>query len=538
MRFTLSTFALVLAACGTRTPDTGAARDSMSAEGLLAHTKRLASDEFEGRGPGTPGEDKTVKYLEDQFRSLGLEPGNPDGTYIQNVPLVGIRSDVTGSIRAGAKTVALNPLKDFVGVSERVEESNTVQDSEIVFVGYGVQAPEYQWDDFKGLDVKGKTLLMLINDPPVPGLFRDKAMTYYGRWTYKYEIAAAKGAAAAIIIHETEAAAYPFEVVIGSWGQENFDLDPQASQPLAMQGWVSLDKAKELLTACGKDFATVKKEAASRGFRPVPLGAKVNLRVKNTIRKVKSRNVLGKVSGSQSKDEYVIYTAHWDHLGRNEKLQGDQIFNGALDNASGTATLLELAKAFAKLDPKPTRSVLFLAVTAEEKGLLGAKYYAENPLYPLTKTLANINFDGINQWGRTKDIVVIGRGNSTLDNVLAEAAKAQDRVLMDDPESEKGYYYRSDHFEFAKQGVPALYTNSGEQYIGKPEGYAKTKRSEYTAKDYHKVTDEVKADWDLSGAVEDLRLFFEVGYRVAQDPKWPEWSAGTEFKAKRDSMLK
>lgn len=540
MRRTALTFAiLLLAACSAPAPNTKEAKAAMSADGLLAHTKTLASDEFEGRGPGTPGEEKTVKYLEGQFRALGLAPGNPDGSYVQNVPLAGIRSATKGSIRVGAKTVSLTHLQDFVGVSERLDETIAVKDSEMVFVGYGVVAPEYQWDDYKGLDVKGKTLVMLINDPPVPGLFKDKAMTYYGRWTYKYEIGVAKGADAVIIIHETEAAAYPFEVVIGSWGQENFDLDPQVTPPLKLQGWVSLDKGKELLKAAGQDFDVLKKQAASRDFKPVPLGAKASFEVKNQVRKVQSRNVLAKLEGSDPKlkDEYLIYTAHWDHLGRNADLKGDQIFNGAIDNASGTATLLELAKGFSKLTTRPKRSILFLSVTAEEKGLLGARYYAEHPLYPLAKTAANINFDGINQWGRTKDIVVIGRGNTTLDEVLAEAAKEQDRVLIGDPESEKGYYYRSDHFEFAKQGVPALYTDSGDQYIGKPEGYAKTKRDEYTTKDYHKVTDEVKADWDLAGAVEDLHLFFEVGFRVAQAEKIPEWKPGTEFKARREAML-
>jgi Zn-dependent M28 family amino/carboxypeptidase len=523
--------ALFLAAC-VPTPDTKAAKESMSEKGLLDHTKKLASDEFEGRGPGTPGEDKTVAYLEEQFKGLGLEPGNPDGTYVQKVPLVGIRSEVSGSIATPRGKVALNQLKDFVGVSERFEEKSQVRDSEVVFVGYGVQAPEYQWDDFKGLDVRGKTLLVLINDPPVPGLFKDKAMTYYGRWTYKYEKAAEMGAAAAIIIHETREAAYPFEVVIGSWGQENFDIHPQAKTPVVVQSWVHLDKAKELLKACGHDFDNLKKRAASRDFKPVPLGAKINLDVRNTLRRVQSRNVVAKLAGSDPahKDEYLVYTAHWDHLGRNDKLQGDQIFNGALDNASGTATLLELAKAFSKLSPRPRRSVLFLSVTAEEKGLLGARYYASNPLYPLDKTVANINFDGINQWGRTSDIVVIGRGMSTLDDVLLSVATEQKRELIDDPESEKGYYYRSDHFEFAKKGVPALYTDNGDKYIGKPEGYSKAKRDEYTMRDYHKVTDEVKPDWDLAGALEDLHLFFDVGYRVLQADQRPEWKPGVEFK--------
>jgi Zn-dependent M28 family amino/carboxypeptidase len=531
--------ALLMAACSGPAPNIEQAKASMTAAGLLRHITALSSDEFEGRGPGTPGEQRTVTYLEEQFRALRLAPGNPDGTFVQNVPLAGIRSTAEGSFRAGARRIALNSLKDFVGVSERLEDSISVRNSDVVFVGYGVVAPEYQWDDYKGLDVKGKTLVMLINDPPVPGLFKDKAMTYYGRWTYKYEIGVAKGADAVIIIHETEAAAYPFEVVIGSWGQENFDLDPQVTPPLKLQGWVSLDKGKELLESAGKDFEVLKKQAASRDFKPVPLGATATFEIKNKVRKVRSRNVLAKLEGSDPavKDQYLIYTAHWDHLGRNEGLEGDQIYNGAIDNASGTATLLELASAFSKLSVKLRRSILFLSVTAEEKGLLGARYYAEHPLYPLAKTVANINFDGINQWGRTSDIVVIGRGNSTLDDVLAEAARAQNRVLVDDPESQKGYYYRSDHFEFAKQGVPALYTHSGDQYIGKPPGFAKTKRDEYTNNAYHKVTDDVKPDWDLSGAVEDLALFFDVGFRVAQAATIPEWKPGTEFKARRESML-
>lgn len=520
-------------ACGS---GANSARDAISPIPLLKHTRMLASDEFEGRGPGTPGEDKTVAYLIEQYRRIGLEPGNPDGTFIQQVPLIGIRSQVTGSLQAGPKKIALTPLQDFVGVSRPQQETNAVKDSGIVFVGYGVVAPEYNWDDYKGVDVKGKTLLMLINDPPAEDqqLFKGKAMTYYGRWTYKYEIASEKGAAAAIIIHETGPAGYPFEVVTGSWGQENFDLArPDRNQGrVPVESWVSLDKAKELLTAAGHDFDALKKQAATREFKPVPLTAKASFQAKNSIREVRSRNVIGKLMGSDPKlrDEYVIYTAHWDHLGKDDKREGDQIFNGALDNASGTAALLELAQAFANVAPRPKRSLLFLSVTAEEKGLLGARYYAENPLYPLPVTVANINMDGVNQWGKTRDVVVVGTGQSTLEDTLAEAAREQDRILIDDPEPEKGFYYRSDHFEFAKKGVPALYTNAGEQYIGKPPGYARQKRDEYTTKDYHKPSDEVKPDWDLSGAAEDLKLLFEVGYRVAQSDQQPQWKPGSEFR--------
>lgn len=533
-------------------PEIRPAVESMQSADLLAHIKVLASDEYEGRAPGTPGEEKTVTYLTEQFKKLGLKPGNPDGTYIQKVPLAGFTSQPTATLTAGDKKMELTSLKDYVAVSRRYTPEVKVENSDIVFVGYGVVAPEYGWDDYKGVDVKGKTIVMLINDPAVPDpadqtkldekMFRGRAMTYYGRWTYKYEIATQKGAAAAIIVHETGPAGYPFEVVSGSWGRENFDIraaDKNMSR-VAVESWINLDKAKELFAASGKNFDELKKAALSRDFKPVPLSAKATFTVKNTLREVDSRNVIAKLEGSDPKlkDEYVIYSAHWDHLGRDEKLPGDQIFNGALDNASGTAGLLELARAFTKPATPPKRSVLFLAVTAEEKGLLGAKYYATNPLYPLARTLANINMDGINQWGRTKDIVIVGLGNSTLDDLLTETARLQGRTIKPDPEPEKGFFYRSDHFEFAKQGVPALYTDTGEAYIGKAEGYSRQKRDEYTEKDYHKVSDEVKPDWDLTGAIEDLQLLFVVGHEIAQGNEWPEWKPGTEFKAKREAMLK
>ena len=367
-------------------------------------------------------------------------------------------------------------------------------------------------------------------------------MTYYGRWTYKYEIAAQKGAAAAVIIHETGPAGYPYEVVSGSWSRENFDIQkPDKNMGrAAVESWITTERAKELFTASGQDFDALKKAALSKDFKPVALKAKANMTVKNTLREINSINVIGKLEGADPalKNEYVIYTAHWDHLGRDPKLTGDQIFNGALDNASGTATLLEIAEAFTKLTTPPKRSILFLAVTAEEKGLLGAKYYAENPLYPLNKTLANINKDGVNQWGRTTDITMVGDDNSTLIDLLREAATEQHRVVNPDPESEKGFYYRSDHFEFAKQGVPALYTDSGINYEGKDASFSQQKRDEYTDKDYHKVSDEIKPDWDLTGAVDDAQLLMMIGYRVAQGDKYPEWKAGSEFKAKRDEMMK
>ncbi|HZI60121.1 MAG TPA: M28 family peptidase [Pyrinomonadaceae bacterium] len=526
--------------------------DSITANDIMQHTKVLATDEYEGRGPGTKGEELTVKYLIDQYQRIGLKPGNPDGTYVQKVPLVGFTGAPTASFTVGSKQINLTFPQDYVAVSRRFVPESKVENSDMVFVGYGVVAPEYGWDDYKGLDVRGKTIVMLINDPQVPDaadakklddkMFKGKAMTYYGRWTYKYEIAAQKGAAAAVIIHETEPAGYPYEVVSGSWSRENFDIQkPDRNMGrAAVESWITTDRAKELFTASGQDFDALKKAALSKDFKPVALNAKANMTVKNTLREINSNNVIGKLEGSDPtlKNEYVVYTAHWDHLGRDPKLTGDQIFNGALDNASGTAALIEIAEAFTKLATPPKRSILFLAVTAEEKGLLGAKYYAENPLYPLNKTLANINMDGVNQWGRTTDITMVGDDNSTLIDLLREAATVQRRAVNPDPESEKGFYYRSDHFEFAKQGVPALYTDSGISYEGKDSTFSKQKRDEYTTKDYHKVSDEIKPDWDLTGAVDDAQLLTMIGYRVAQGDKYPEWKAGSEFKAKRDETMR
>ena len=525
---------------------------AITADNILQHVNRLASDAFEGRGPGTAGEDSSVAYITEQFKALGLAPGNPDGTYIQPVSMIGYTSHPDASIAVGGKPMKLRFPNDYVAVSRRNANAIRVDNSDVVFVGYGVVAPEYGWDDYKGLDVKGKTIIMLVNDPAVPSpddstkldstMFKGKAMTYYGRWTYKYEIASDKGAAAAIIVHETGPAGYPYEVVVGSWGRENFDV--KATGPtnrVAVEAWMALDKTKELFRNAGLNFDSLKKAATRKDFKPVALNAKATFHVRNQVREIQSKNVVAKLEGSDAnlKDEYVIYTAHWDHLGRDTTLKGDQIFNGALDNATGVGALLTVAKAFKALPKPPARSVLFLAVTAEEQGLLGAKWYATHPLYPLNKTLVDMNMDGVNQWGKTKDLTVVGYGNSTLDDLLGTVLASQSgRTIKPDPEPEKGFFYRSDHFEFAKQGVPALYVDAGTEYVGKDSTYGQKKRDEYTENDYHKPSDQVKPDWDLSGAVEDLQAFFQVGYRVAQTDRWPEWKQGTEFKARRDSMVK
>ena len=528
------------------------ALEAITPDGILAHIKVLASDEFEGRAPGTKGEELSVKYISDQFKQIGLKPGNPDGAYTQEVPLAGIKSEPGMSFVIGDKTVDLKYPEDFIASSARLQPEIKIDNSDVVFVGYGVVAPEYGWDDYKGVDVRGKTLLMLIGDPPIPDpkdpskldekMFKGKAMTYYGRWTYKYEIAAQKGAAAAVIIHQTESAGYPYSVVRTSWGKENYEIDSpnKNADAVEVRSWITLDAAKKLLAACGQDFDALKKSAITKEFRPAVLDAKANIDIKQQLRSFKSHNVIGKLEGSDPKlgDEYIIYTAHWDHLGRNHNLQGDQIYNGAIDNASGVASLIQLAAAFEKLNPPPKRSVLFIATTAEEAGLLGAKFYALHPLYPLEKTLADINIDTINPWGKTRDIEDLSNNNSTLDDLLTGAVQRNGRVMKPNSQPEKGGFYRADHFEFSKRGVPSLYTGGGKDFIGKPADFGQQKKDDYTAHHYHQVSDEVNPNWDLSGAVQDVQLLFEVGYQVANGDKFPEWKAESEFKSKRDAMLK
>jgi|KBSSwiStaDraftv2_1062776.scaffolds.fasta_scaffold81648_2 Zn-dependent M28 family amino/carboxypeptidase len=521
-------------------------------DAVLAHIKVLSSDEYEGRGPGTKGEELTVTYLTDQFKKLGLKPGNSDGTYIQKVPLVGITpTPAPLTLKKGSQTKQLKWRDDVVAWTKHVADSADLTDSEMVFVGYGVVAPEFNWDDYKGVDVKGKTLVMLVNDPPVADesnaaeldakTFGGKAMTYYGRWTYKYEIGAQKGAAAVLIIHETAPAGYPFDVVQQKV-TEQFDLvtpDKNMSR-VAIEGWISNEQGRSLLNMAGEDYDALKKQAATREFKPVSLGINASMTIKNKLRTIDSKNVVGKLEGRDPalKNEYVVYTAHWDHLGIGPAVNGDRIYNGAQDNASGTAGLLEIARAFTKLPAPPKRSILFLSVTAEEQGLLGSQYYSVTPIYPLAKTAANINMDGLNVFGRTKDLTVIGLGASDLDEYVKDAAGEEGRIIRPDPEPEKGFYYRSDHFNFAKQGVPALDPDSGIDFVGKPPDYGQKVRDNYTEHDYHQPSDIVRPDWDLSGAREDLKVFFAVGYRVAEADKMPEWKAGNEFKAKREAMLK
>lgn len=547
-RILLLAAALGCAPSAEKTPATVAvpaeAVSAIDTATLMQHVRVLAHDSLLGRLPGSAGEDKTVAYLESQFKALGLTPGNPDGTYIQTVPLVGISVQGTPALTfaKGASRATLQWRDDYVAWTKHVAESAALDNSELVFVGYGTEAPEFSWDDYKGMDVAGKTLVMLVNDPPLTDTtqFGGPRMTYYGRWTYKYEQGMKHKAAGVLLVHETEAAGYPFSVVQGN-AAERFDLvTPDKNMSRSdVEGWISLDRARALFTMAGLDFDSLKTSATTREFQPVPLGVTASVTLRNTLRTIDSRNVIAKLEGSDPalKDEYVVYTAHWDHFGIGDKVKGDSIYNGALDNATGTAGLLAMAKAYKAMPAAPKRSILFLAVTAEEQGLLGAQYYAVTPLYPLAKTLANINMDGLNTWGLTSDLVVIGLGASELDDYAGTAAAEQGRVLKPDAEPEKGFYYRSDHFNFAKQGVPAFYAEAGTDYIGKAPDFGKLKRDEYTNNDYHSPQDEIKPGWDLSGGAQDLQLLLTVGYRVAQADRYPEWRPGNEFKATRDRML-
>lgn len=539
--------------CARRSTSPDAALNSFSADRMLAHIRTLSSDEFEGRGPGSKGEELTIRYVQDQFREAGLEPGNPDGTYLQNVRLVGITADPQMKLTFAGHGRSLAPKfqNDFVAWTKRMVDTSAVK-ADMIFVGYGVQAPEFQWDDFKGMDVRGKVLVVLINDPPVPDpqnpgqldphTFGGKAMTYYGRWTYKFEKAAELGAAGCLIVHQTDRAGYPWEVVRNSWSAEQFDLEsPDKNMDrLALEGWISQDTANNLFRAAGLDLAKLTAAAATRDFRPVSLGVRAGIAIHNRLRTIDSHNVIARLTGSDPKlkDSYVTYTAHWDHFGIGPEVNGDRIYHGAVDNASGSAALLEIARAYKQLKTPPRRSILFLSVTAEEQGLLGSRYYAEHPLYPLARTAVDINMDGMNVHGRTRDIVMIGIGNSTLDEVVADAAREQGRTVKADPEPEQGHFYRSDHFSFSKEGVPAFDPDPGIDFIGRPEGWGLEMRRKYTAENYHKPSDKIQNDWDMSGAVQDAQLYFLVGYRLANSDMMPEWKPGTEFKAKRDATLR
>lgn len=546
--FPAALFLLLLASCNSETTvvDDTDGLSAFSADSLAKHIITLSSDEFMGRKPFTEGETKTINYLKQQFAAAGLEPGNGE-SYFQEVPMVRISTQAgpTMQVQSSTGNFNLEGFDDYVVWTDKTDSEVSLDNTELVFAGYGVVAPEYSWNDYAGLDVKGKVVLVLVNDPGFNAgdstLFKGKTMTYYGRWTYKFEEAARQGAKGCLVIHNTKAASYPFTVVQNNWNGSRLRLDNRGKKETLCDviGWVSAPAAKKLLSAAGKDTSLLA-QADKPGFKGEPLGLKLSVDIKVKSEYNKSYNVIGKITGSKYPDEVIIYSAHWDHLGIGKPDEsGDSIYNGALDNASATAGLLELARAFKSLKTKPERTIVLLSVTAEEQGLWGSAWYAQNPVYPASKTLANINMDGLNWYGKTKDIIVVGQGQNELEDYLKEEAAKVNRVIAFEAKPEAGAYYRSDHFNFAKAGIPALYTSSGIDVIGKEPGYGKKMDENYTDSNYHRPSDEYNPHrWMLDGAIDDLQLLFRVGRRLAFTDTWPAWKEGSEFRAIRENQMK
>ena len=518
--------------------------DGIDTERYSDHMATLASDEFGGRAPGTRGERLTLDYLVAEFAELGLQPGY-NGSFLQPVPMVETTNQERSALqleREEGEVESLTYPEEMIIWSRRGgTEQHGIEDSELVFVGYGVVAPEYDWDDYAGLDVEGKTVVMLVNDPGFAtgddNLFNGRAMTYYGRWTYKYEEAARQGADAAIIIHETEPASYGWDVVANSWSGAQFELGDQGDDPvMALEGWVTAEAAEHLFERAGLDFSEQKAAAAEQGFRSVSLGARATAAVRNSVREGVSYNVLATIPGSERPDEAVVYMAHWDHLGRDMSQPGSQgIYNGAIDNASGTAALLELARLHQQAGA-PERSILFLAVTLEEYGLLGSRYYVNNPVFAAADTAAAINMDALSMVGPTHDVEVVGHGSSELEDILELAVRDQDREMVAEPSPEAGFYYRSDHFNFARGGIPALYAKGGLDHREHGVEYGRAEQVDYRDNRYHQPADEFDPDWDFRGVAEDLELLYRVGRDVADSDRWPQWYEGNEFRSIRDAQ--
>ena len=519
--------------------------DAIDAGDFAEHVKQLASDEFGGRGPGTPGEQKTVEYIKAQFARIGLQPGN-GSDWFQTVPMVETTADEASASMVATVGGAAQTLKfgtDMVIGTRTGKPQVDIKDSQLVFIGYGVDAPEQKWNDYAGVDVKGKTVVMLVNDPGFHAgdtkLFDGKRMTYYGRWTYKFEEAARKGAAAALIIHDTEGASYGWDVVKNSWSGPQYDLpakdDPAPRVPA--QGWITGEAATALFKAAGQDLGKLRAAANKRGFKPVPLDATLSLGFKSTSVEKSSRNVVGLLPGSETPDEAIVYMAHWDHLGTHEGETGDNIYNGAVDNATGVAAIIEIAEAFRKAKVPPKRSILFLAVTLEESGLLGSKYYVAHPVVPLDKTVAVVNLDALAPIGKARDITVVGKGSSQLEDLLKPLLDAQKRKPVGESNTAAGYYFRSDHFNFAKAGVPALYIDSGTDLLDGGQAAGDAAGKDYTDHRYHKAGDHFDAaTWKLDGIVQDLDVVATMGTTLGNDGQWPNWYAGNPFKAARDAM--
>ncbi len=517
------------------------AYQSFDINAIKADVKTLSSDKFAGREPSTEGETLTTNMLISQFKKLGLAPGNGD-SYLQAVPMNSIVSEPVSGLKIA--DMSFDFPKNYVASSRQTREQNTLKNSELVFVGYGITAPEYQWNDYKDVDVKGKTVVILVNDPGYatqnPALFDGNTMTYYGRWTYKYEEAARQGAAGAIIIHETKPASYGWNVIESSWTGAQYHLPAkEVNEPVVdVEMWISIEKAQELMKKAGLDFETLKKQALSKEFKAVPLKLTADINVKNTITDSVSNNVVATIPGSTRPDEHVIYMGHWDHLGSTVIDGKKVIFNGAHDNATGTAGLMHIAKAYKTLNKTPERSVTFMAATAEEQGRLGSRYFANHPTMPLNKIVGLINMDSLDISGLKKDFTVVGFGKSELEDYLAKAAKRQDRTLTPEQTPERGYYYRSDHFSLAKKGVPALSAGGGSTWINAEQKAIGDAVSALVAKCYHQTCDEYNENWGWQGMVAELQVFFETGYMLSNSKDWPNWREGSEFKGTRDAMMK
>jgi len=535
--------ALALGACNRPGKNAAALEDStalkaITEEGFRQHLNVLAADSFEGRKPFTTGEEKTIRYLETQFKQLGLQPGNGN-SYVQEVPMVEITSEPAGPLVFKGKggQLSLKYLDDYVATTRRVTPKVQLNNSELVFAGYGIVAPEYNWNDYAGLDVKGKTVVVLVNDPGFAdtALFKGHTMTYYGRWTYKYEEAARQGAAGIIIIHDTAPASYPWAVVRSGWSGAKLYLQTEDNDMsrAGMEGWITLDAAKKLFQLAGVSD-TLMQSARKPGFKPVPLPVTASVVINNKLKKSTSHNVLAVWPGATKPQEYIIYSAHWDHLGIGEAIKGDSIYNGAADNATGTVALLEIAKAFTKLQQRPARSILFIGLTGEEQGLLGSEYYATHPVFPKDSTVADINMDVLNTYGRTKDLTIVGLGQSELDDYAERAAAKQGRTISPDENPSAGHFFRSDHFNFAKVGIPALYAGSGTMSLEHDTAWAKMKIEEYGRDRYHSPFDQVDSTWEYSGMVEDAQLLFDVGHTLSNETTFPAWKQGSEFKAARE----
>jgi len=544
--FAFLTAAALLLASSAPVAEESARAFDFSGERIAKDIEYLASDELGGRAPGSHGEELAVNHLARAYEAMGFSPGNPDGSYFQEVPLIGTRltNEPVLVLRGAGEPIELGYGEDFMGWTLRKQETVEVKDAPLVFVGYGIDAPEFGWNDYKGVDLEGKIIVMLVGDPPLPDttMFGGKAMTYYGRWTYKYEAAAAKGALGALIIHNTEAAGYPWSVVANSWSGEQFDIvrgDKGASR-CALEGWVTEEAAGRIFARSGLTLEKAMTMSLDKDFKPIPLASSGSIRFSQEFRRIKSRNVAALLRGNdpEHRDELIIYTSHWDHLGRGKPVRGDSIYNGALDNASGVAGVLEIARAFAARRNELKRSILFLNTTAEESGLLGSYTYCSNPLYPLDETVAVINVDGINIWGKTRDMIVVGKGYTSLDEYLSKALRSQGRRIRPDMEPEKGFYFRSDHFPFVKKGVPALYAGTGRDFVGKPAGWGMEIRKKYTMEKYHKPQDEYSPSWNLEGALQDLEALFEVGFALAVSDDYPTWRKGSAFKKIRDRSLR